>query len=166
MRWFRPFSLRPAPRSLAEALARGEALGPAVMAWAPEAVASAVREAAGRFESGAVALFIVDVRDGLLRRLEHEQGTLTGLQREYFGAFVARLRDDDGQQRLINAVLEGAGLPLELSAFSPRLAGPVVGAVSRLVVQAARVTWPCGEASRDAGVGLAAPWPWPRAPGL
>ncbi len=103
-----------------EHLLAGAAFGAALKDVLPALAAEAVEDAAGRFEGGAVALFIVDVRDALRDTLE---STGRKLSRRHLatGAFLSRrmsdvsaaLLDEHVEQHLINCVLSVTGLYAE-----------------------------------------------------
>lgn len=101
-------------RALVAALHAGRSLGEALQQAAPHLARVAVSEAAGKFEGGALALFIVDVRDSLGRQLL-DAGRLV-----QDAALMSSLRtasnNVDGDtfvQHLINTLLASTSLYVE-----------------------------------------------------
>jgi hypothetical protein len=101
-------------RALVDALQRGSSLGEALTDAAPQLARVAVSEAARAFEGGALALFIVDVRDALGRQLSRA-GLLSqdALIRTALEQAAQRVDDDTFVQHLINTLLEANELYVE-----------------------------------------------------
>lgn len=110
---------RPVPPSvkladeLALRLSHGGALGPALRASFPTLSALAVGRACARFEGGAVALLIVDIRDALAGLTAAAAAELTRRDADAWGWTAGRLEalaralgDDTFVQHLINTCLE------------------------------------------------------------
>jgi hypothetical protein len=108
-------------------LVAGSSVGAALCASFPALAAWAVRMACARFEGGAVALLIVDVRDGLQAITLEASGALAGRGRawrspaECLEHVACAFADDTFVQHLINTSLEAAGvytesMPLEAGA--------------------------------------------------
>lgn len=116
---------------VSERLEAGDSLGTALRGAAELLSAEAVRDATGRFDGGAAALFIADVRDALVRTLD---STGRKLSRRHPGAgaylgkhlsAVARaLADEQVEQHLINCVLGVAGLHAEAAVLEPTRVDP------------------------------------------
>lgn len=129
-----------------ERLRAGEAFGAALKAVLPALAREAVEDAASRFEGGAVALFIVDLRDVLRHTLE-SAGRKLSRRHLGTGAFLARrmgdvsaaLVDEQVEQHLINCVLSVTGLyaeamTLELGRLDrEKLAGALADVLRQLV---------------------------------
>lgn len=94
-------------RVLVAALQNGRSLGEALSEAAPVLARVAVSEAARTFDGGALALFIVDVRDALARQLS-AAGALSqdSLIRTALVQAAGRVDDDTFVQHLINTLLE------------------------------------------------------------
>ena len=104
---------------LSAALDAGAAFGPALKETLPALVEASVDVASAKFDSGAVALFIVDLRDAVARRLE-KAAALAG-RKDGWGPWMkvrlldvaGSLRTETVEQHLINAVLSVTGLYAE-----------------------------------------------------
>ena len=124
-------------RALVDAMVAGQQLGEALTQVGPLLAKVAVSEAGKRFESGPVALFIVDVRDSLklqLRlagRLSQDVTLRMALER------AARKVDDDTfVQHLINAILEATGVYTESMPLDRLDEGACEASVSKLFTRA------------------------------
>ena len=118
-------------RRLAEAvlegLGAGRPFGVTLRASLEHVVSTSVDVALLRFESGAVALFIVDLRDALVRRFERAAAVAAERADAPGGRWVrARLRSvavalktEMVEQHLINAVLGVTGLYAEAMTLDP-----------------------------------------------
>lgn len=101
-------------RELVKALRAGRSLGEALTDVAPTLAKVAVNEAAARFEGGALALFIVDVRDSLRRQLDDagrlsEDALISGALR----LVSTKVDGETFVQHLINELLRATGLYVE-----------------------------------------------------
>lgn len=100
--------------ALSASLQAGSSLGDALVKAAPALAQAAVSDAAMRFEGGALALFIVEVRDSLRAQLletgktVHDAPLLGALR-----AMSLALDGDTFVQHLINALLEASELYTE-----------------------------------------------------
>lgn len=125
----------------------GAALGPALRASFPVVARLAVERAGERFEGGAVALLIVDVRDGLVSLVSSSAAELQRRDARAWAFTAARLErlahalaGDTFVQHLINTCLEATGVyteshPLERAAVDiERLARAVTELLSRSLV--------------------------------
>jgi hypothetical protein len=105
-------------------LRNGGALGPALRASFPVLSTLAVERAVARFEGGAVALLIVDVRDGLVSLLSssaaelraRDAGTWTWTSQR-LERLAEALAGDTFVQHLINTCLETTGVYTESHAL-------------------------------------------------
>lgn len=102
----------------------GGALGPALRASFPVLGTLAVGHAVGRFEGGAVALLIVDVRDGLVSlvsssaaELQRRDARAWAFTSERLGRLALALNGDTFVQHLINTCLEATGVYTESHAL-------------------------------------------------
>lgn len=158
-----------APTLLA-ALGAEASLGAALRASGPALAKVAVREAARRFDSGAVALLIADVRDSLRRQLVSAARTLDGRGERALalslGAVARRLNEDTFVQHLVNAVLEACELYTEAQPLEPRLGTlrRVEAAVTALLERSLCVLLPRSDAGRMIRDGAAPAFSWPPAP--
>jgi hypothetical protein len=131
--WRPRVDARAGSRALINALQTGMSLGDALAFSAPMLAKVAVREAAARFEGGALALLIVDVRDSLRRQLL-EAGTEVQ-DASLLTAFGSASFHVDGETfvgHLINTLLTSTGLYVEsqaLDSFDEARATRVVAAL-------------------------------------
>lgn len=115
---WRQYRPRPDPhagsRALVGALHDGASLGDALQQAAVSLAKASVHEAAGRFEGGAVALFIVDVRDSLRRQLLEAAVSVLDAPLAAALRHAARaVNEDTFVQHLINALLAATELYVE-----------------------------------------------------
>jgi len=112
-----------------EALEAGDSLGSALRGATELLSAEAIRDATARFEGGAAALFIADVRDALMRTLE-SAGRKLSRQHPIAGGYLAKnlsavslsLTEEQVEQHLINCILAVAGLYAEAAVLElPRV---------------------------------------------
>ena len=121
-------------KALSTSLQAGEALGDALVKAAPSLAQAAVADAAMRFEGGALALFIVEVRDSLRAQLRetseqvHDAG-LTGA----LAALSHALNGDTFVQHLVNTVLQATNLYTETQVLARYDEGRVEAAVEQLL---------------------------------
>lgn len=164
--------LRPAPTTAAPALVaslgREAPLGRALREVGPTLARVAVREAARGFDSGAVALLIVDVRDSLGRQLYDAALALQAKGELALAHAVAsavqRLEDDTFSQHLVNAVLEATGLYTEAQPFERGVVAlrRVEDAVTALLERSLCVLLTRNEAARTVRSAAEAPvFSWP-----
>lgn len=100
--------------ALVAALREGASLGDALAGAGPVLARVAVSEAARSFEGGALALFIVDVRDALGRQLSRAGVLSQDAQvRAALELAAHRVDDDTFVQHLINTLLEVNGVYVE-----------------------------------------------------
>lgn len=105
---------RAGSRALVAALRSGASLAEALRRAAPMLAKVAVSEAAGRFEGGALALFIVDVRDSLCRQvLEAGAGVHDGLLHAALRTVASNVEGETFVQHLINTTLEASAVYVE-----------------------------------------------------
>lgn len=106
--------LSAASHELAAALRSGMTLCEGLTATAPALARVAVREASDRFEGGALALFIVDVRDSLRRQLlEASAGVMDAPMAGALRFAAHGVNGDTFVQHLINSLLGATGLYVE-----------------------------------------------------
>lgn len=150
--------LRPRPdrhagtRALVGALQAGSTLGEALQASAVALAKTSVADAADRFEGGALALFIVDVRDALKRQLGEAALSVkdVALRQALLGA--ARAVDDDAfVGHLINALLQATGLYTEAQVVERLEARKCARAVTELFQRSLCVLVSRGDAGRVYG---------------
>lgn len=115
--------LRPRPdphagsRQLVATLQGGARLGQALQACAEVLAKTSVSDAARQFEGGALALFIVDVRDALERQLlEAADGVKDAPLCEALHHAARAVNDDAFVQHLINTLLAATELYVESQA--------------------------------------------------
>jgi hypothetical protein len=132
---------RPAAASGSDAvlaeLRGGRSLGEALQGAGPALAQVAVSEAARRFEGGAIALFIVDVRDALGRQLLDAGRRCEDAQLHQALAQAARRVDDDTfVQHLINALLEANRAYVEANPVDHIAEGRSTRALTQLLARA------------------------------
>ena len=115
---WRQYRPRPSPhtgsRQLVSALHDGASLGDALQQTAALLAKVAVHEAAARFESGVLALFIVEVRDSLRRQLLEAARTVMDAPLATALRSAAKNVDEDTfVQHLINSILKATDLYVE-----------------------------------------------------
>ena len=115
---WRQYRPRPDPhagsRELVAALHNGLSLGEALQQTAVTLAKTSVHEAAANFESGALALFIVDVRDSLRRQLlEASVAVLDAPLCQALRNAANSVNDDTFVQHLINSLLAATDLYVE-----------------------------------------------------
>lgn len=132
LRLARPSAASRVASRLSAALEAGEPLGAALRGAAELLSAEAVRDATARFEGGAAALFLADLRDALRRTLESAGRKLArrhpaagGDLGQHLSALSGALTEEQVEQHLINCVLGVAGLcaeaaVLELGRVDPK----------------------------------------------
>lgn len=104
-------------RQLAATLQGGARLGDALQACASVLAKTSVSDAAGKFEGGALALFIVDVRDALQRQLLEAAAAVKDAPLAEALHHAARAVNDDAfVQHLINTLLAATELYVEAQA--------------------------------------------------
>jgi hypothetical protein len=120
-------------RVLVGALQNGRSLSEALSEAAPMLARVAVSDAARAFEGGALALFIVDVRDALGRQLSRA-GTLSqdALIRTALEQASRRVDDDTFVQHLINTLLEANEVYVEALPVERLQEGRCVRALTEL----------------------------------
>jgi hypothetical protein len=125
-------------------LSGGAPLGAALRASFPALARVAVKDAARRFEGGAVALFIVDLRDalastvaGAANELERRDASTWRVLSRRLEAFAEALSGDTFVQHLVNTCLEATQLYTESMPLEPEaldvdaLAAAVAALLSR-----------------------------------
>lgn len=163
--------LRTGPSSAAgvlmQFLERGEPLGRALRTAGPALASAAVTDALRRFESGAVALFIVELRDSLRRQLYEAGVELHAADEQPLARVLtlvaARLDDDTFIQHLVNAVLAATDLYSEALPFEPRrkTLRRVEAAVSDVFLRSLCVLLTRSEAAHTVNRGLVPQLSWP-----
>ncbi len=112
--WRPRVDARTGSRALVNALHTGMSLGEALQFAAPMLAKVAVSEAAHRFEGGALALLIVDVRDSLRRQLlEAGKEVQDALLLAALGNAAQQVDGDTFVGHLINTLLGATGLYVE-----------------------------------------------------
>lgn len=164
-------SLRPVPATAAPALVRAlerEApLGRAFREVSPALARVAVRAAARRFDSGAVALLIVDVKDTLRQQLYDAALALQARGElalaHSLASVVQRLDDDTFAQHLVNAVLQATDLYTEAQVFEPGVVAlrRIEDAVVVLLERSLCVLLTRNEAARTVKTAEAPVFSWP-----
>lgn len=163
--------LRTGPTSAAgtlmRLLERGEPLGRSLRAAGPALASAAVTDALRRFESGAVALFIVEVRDSLRRQLYEAGVELHATDEQPLARVLtlvaARLDDDTFIQHLVNATLEATDLYSEALPFEPRRRSlkRLEAAVGDVLLRSLCVLLTRSEAAHTVNHGLLPQLSWP-----
>ncbi len=166
LRLFRPGPTTASP-ALVEALDHELPLGGALRAASPALARAAVTDAARRFDSGAVALLIVDVRDALRRQL-HDAALVLQARGEHalaqsLAVAVQRLDEDTFAQHLVNAVLAATELYTEAQPFEPsrRALAKVEAALAELLERSLCVLLTRSDAARTCRNGTLPVFSWP-----
>lgn len=156
-----------ASRELAQALRDGLTLCEALTATSESLAQVAVREASDKFDGGALALFIVDVRDSLRRQLlEASQLVQDAPMAGALRVAARRVNGDTFVQHLINCLLAATELYVESMPLQSVSESGCTRAVTELfkrslcvLVSRADAGRRCGERSRRMEFGIPMPAP-------
>ncbi|MGV3624524.1 MAG: hypothetical protein ACO1OB_27135 [Archangium sp.] len=146
--------LSAASQELAQALRSGMTLCEALTATAPTLAKVAVREASDKFDGGALALFIVDVRDSLKRQLLEASQLVMDAPMSGALRFAARgVNGDTFVQHLINSLLAATELYVESMPLESVNESGCTRAVSELFTRSLCVLVTRNDAIRRCGQG-------------